>query len=41
MNNNREVVGRSAEGTRQTAQASDELTCLAAEQQSLMTAFKM
>jgi len=41
MNNIREVADRSAEGAQQTAQASEELARLAAEQQSLMSKFKM
>lgn len=41
MNNIREVADRSAEGAQQTARASEELARLAAEQQSLMTRFKV
>jgi methyl-accepting chemotaxis protein len=41
MNNIREVADRSADGAQQTAQASEELARLAAEQQALMAAFKM
>lgn len=41
MNNIREVADRSADGAQQTAQASEELARLAAEQQSLMAQFKM
>jgi methyl-accepting chemotaxis protein len=41
MNNIREVSDRSAEGTRQTARASEELARLAAEQQALMEKFQM
>ncbi len=41
MNNIREVADRSAEGARQTAQASEELARLAAEQQALMAQFKV
>jgi methyl-accepting chemotaxis protein len=41
MNNIREVADRSADGARQTAQASEELARLAAEQQGLMAQFKM
>ena len=41
MNNIREVADRSADGAQQTAQASEELARLAAEQQALMAQFKM
>jgi methyl-accepting chemotaxis protein len=41
MNNIREVADRSAEGAQQTAQASEELARLAAEQQALMAQFKV
>ena len=41
MGNIREVADRSADGAQQTAQASEELARLAAEQQSLMAQFKM
>ena len=41
MNNIREVADRSAEGAQQTAQASEELARLAAEQQSLVAQFRM
>ncbi len=41
MNNIREVADRSAAGAQQTAQASEELARLAAEQQALMAVFKM
>jgi methyl-accepting chemotaxis protein len=41
MNNIREVADRSADGARQTAQASEELARLAAEQQSLMARFRV
>ncbi len=41
MNNIREVADRSAEGAQQTALASEELARLAAEQQALMSQFKM
>ncbi len=41
MNNIREVADRSAEGAQQTAQASEELARLAAEQQSLVAQFKI
>ncbi len=41
MNNIREVVDRSAEGAQQTAQASEELARLAANQQALMAQFKV
>jgi methyl-accepting chemotaxis protein len=40
MNNIREVADRSADGAQQTAQASEELARLAAEQQALMAQFK-
>jgi methyl-accepting chemotaxis protein len=41
MGNIREVADRSAEGAQQTAQASEELARLAAEQQALMAQFRM
>jgi len=41
MNNIREVADRSADGAQQTAQASEELARLAAEQQSLVAQFRM
>ncbi len=41
MNNIREVADRSADGAQQTAQASEELARLAAEQQALMAEFRM
>ncbi len=41
MNNIREVSDRSASGAQQTAQASEELARLAAEQQALMAQFRM
>ncbi len=41
MNNIREVADRSSEGAQQTAQASEELARLAAEQQLLMAKFTM
>lgn len=41
MNNIRDVADRSADGAQQTAQASEELARLAAEQQSLMAQFRM
>ncbi len=41
MNNIREVSDRSAAGAQQTAQASEELARLAAEQQALMAQFRM
>ena len=41
MNNIRDVADRSADGAQQTAQASEELARLAAEQQALMAKFKM
>ena len=41
MNNIREVADRSAEGAQQTAQASEELARLAAEQQALMAQFRV
>ncbi|WP_455234359.1 methyl-accepting chemotaxis protein [Thiogranum longum] len=41
MNNIREVADRSAEGSQQTARASEELARLAAEQQALMAQFKV
>jgi len=41
MNNIREVADRSADGAQQTAQASEELARLAAEQQALMAQFTM
>ncbi|TCK17408.1 methyl-accepting chemotaxis protein [Thiogranum longum] len=41
MNNIRGVSDRSAEGAKQTAQASEELARLAAEQQELMAQFKL
>ncbi len=41
MNNIREVADRSADGAQQTAQASEELARLAAEQQTLMAKFKV
>jgi len=41
MNNIREVANRSADGAQQTAQASEELARLAANQQSLMAQFKV
>ena len=41
MNNIREVSDRSAEGSKQTAQASEELARLAAEQQELMSRFRL
>ncbi len=41
MRNIREVADRSADGAQQTAQASEELARLAAEQQSLMAQFRM
>jgi methyl-accepting chemotaxis protein len=41
MNNIREVMDRSADGAQQTAEASEELARLAAEQQSLMAQFSM
>ncbi len=41
MNNIREVADRSADGAQQTAQASEELARLAAEQQSLMAQFRV
>jgi methyl-accepting chemotaxis protein len=41
MRNIREVADSSADGAQQTAQASEELARLAAEQQSLMGQFRM
>jgi methyl-accepting chemotaxis protein len=41
MNNIREVADRSADGAQQTAEASEELARLAAEQQSLVAQFSM
>ena len=41
MRNIREVADRSADGAQQTAQASEELARLAAEQQALMAQFRM
>jgi len=41
MNNIREVMDRSVDGAQQTAEASEELARLAAEQQSLMAQFSM
>jgi len=41
MNNIREVADRSADGAQQTAEASEELARLAAEQQSLMAQFSI
>jgi methyl-accepting chemotaxis protein len=41
MNNIREVADRSADGAQQTAQASEELARLAAEQQALMGQFRV